>query len=568
MTEENQQISREQDEQVPMPEQRHETDDHARPIERAQEEKPGIGSDDPTAVPEPTAKELSPTQSPAGGEPTAAVPLVPGGPRDEVPKGAPPPWVPGGWGPWGPARTPSGFHSATGGAPSAPGQGGLRPPAGGGFVPGPSGGGGGPSWPGGGGGFGDPPGPQGPPGFSFGAAGWGSPQDHHRHLRRYRITSLVLAAALVALIGIGHVAWPSGSGTVPQSSQAPNVIVPGGSGGSSTPSGGPSNVNGIAAKVDPGLVDIDTSLYGGGEAAGTGMVLTPSGEVLTNNHVVEGATSIHATDIGNGKTYNVTVVGYDISRDVAVLQLQGASGLQTVSLGNSSNVKVGDQVVGIGNAGGVGGTPSAVGGTVTALNQSITATDQGSGASEQLSGLIETDADIQAGDSGGPLVNTSGQVIGMDTAASQTFQFETQGAQAYSIPINEAVTISKQIEAGNGSTTVHIGPTAFIGVQVTPASSAGSGFPFGNIFGSPGGSAPVSSGAAIVQVEPGTPAAQAGLTAGDVIVSFGGQSVTSPSQLTNLLIQYHPNQQVQIGWVDSSGQHHSATIQLATGPVA
>src|SRR5579875_2312933 len=114
MTEENQQISREQDEQVPMPEQRHETDDHARPIERAQEEKPGIGSDDPTAVPEPTAKELSPTQSPAGGEPTAAVPLVPGGPRDEVPKGAPPPWVPGGWGPWGPARTPSGFHSATG----------------------------------------------------------------------------------------------------------------------------------------------------------------------------------------------------------------------------------------------------------------------------------------------------------------------------------------------------------------------------------------------------------------------------------------------------------------------
>jgi len=124
------------------------------------------------------------------------------------------------------------------------------------------------------------------------------------------------------------------------------------------------------------------------------------------------------TDVGNNKTYTASVVGYDRTKDVAVLQLHNASGLTTATLGNSSNASVGEDVVGIGNAGGTGGTPSAVGGTVTALNQSITASDDGDGTSEQLSGLIETNADIQPGDSGGSLVNTSGDVIGMDTAAS------------------------------------------------------------------------------------------------------------------------------------------------------
>ena len=183
----------------------------------------------------------------------------------------------------------------------------------------------------------------------------------------------------------------------------------------------------IATRVDPGLVDVVSTL--GDEqatAAGTGIVLTSNGEILTNNHVIDGATSIKVTDVGNGRTYTAKVVGYDASQDVAVIQLQNASGLTVASLGDSSTVQTGDSVTALGNAGGKGGTPSVASGTVTALNQSITASDEGSGNSEQLTGLIETNADIQPGDSGGSLVNAYGQVIGMDTAASSGTQFQSQ----------------------------------------------------------------------------------------------------------------------------------------------
>ena len=105
-------------------------------------------------------------------------------------------------------------------------------------------------------------------------------------------------------------------------------------------------------------------------------MLTSTGEVLTNNHVIESATSIKVTDAGNGRTYPATVVGYDSSGDIAVLQLQGASGLRTVMLGNSSKVTVGEKVIALGNAGGRGGTPAVAAGKVTGLGESITATDQ------------------------------------------------------------------------------------------------------------------------------------------------------------------------------------------------
>ena len=248
-------------------------------------------------------------------------------------------------------------------------------------------------------------------------------------------------------------------------------------------------MNAIAAKVDPGLVDINTTLgYAQQQAAGTGIVISSNGVILTNNHVINGATKISVTDVGNQKTYTAKVVGYDRSHDIAVLQLQNASGLQTAPLA-TSNASVGQNVVGVGNAGGTGGTPSAAGGTVTALNQSITASDQGDGTSEQLTGLIETNADIQPGDSGGALVNTSGQVIGVDTAASAGFSFQfngqSQGNQGFAIPINTALSVARQIEAGNSSSTVHIGETAFLGVEISPQGGSGSSDNggFGGVFG-------------------------------------------------------------------------------------
>ena len=237
-------------------------------------------------------------------------------------------------------------------------------------------------------------------------------------------------------------------------------------------------------------------------------MLTSTGEILTNNHVIDGATSIKVTDIGNGRTYTAKVVGYDASQDVAVIQLQNASGLTVASLGDSSTVRTGDNVVALGNAGGKGGTPSVAAGTVTALNQSITASDEGSGNSEQLTGLIETNADIQPGDSGGSLVNAYGQVIGMDTAASSGTQTQSQSGQtaeqAFAIPINEATSIAKQIAAGTTSTNVHIGATGFLGIESQPASQgSGDSGGFGVL------AAPVVPAASAASVAPTAPAASA-----------------------------------------------------------
>ena len=272
------------------------------------------------------------------------------------------------------------------------------------------------------------------------------------------------------------------------------------------------------------------------------------------------------------------MVGYDRTKDIAVLQLHNASGLQTATLGNSSNASVGEDVVGIGNAGGTGGTPSAAGGTVTALNQSITASDEGDGTSEQLSGLIETNANIQPGDSGGSLVDTSGQVLGIDTAASAGFSFQSndqsQGNQGFAIPINTALSIARAIEAGSGSSTVHIGETAFLGVEISARPSGSSGGAaatvargFGGIFGGNSGNTGSSvAGASVAGVVTNGPAQEAGLAQGDVITSLGGKTIGSANDLTNAIGEYHPGDKVTVGWTDSSGQTHTATVQLSSGP--
>jgi S1-C subfamily serine protease len=347
----------------------------------------------------------------------------------------------------------------------------------------------------------------------------------------------------------------------------------------------PLSASQIAQRVDPALVDVVSTLGNqGASAAGTGIVLTSDGTVLTNNHVIRGATSIKVTDVGNGRTYTAKVVGYDASKDVAVIQLQNASGLTTANLGDSSSVQSGDAVTALGNAGGKGGTPSVATGAVTALNQSITASDEGSGAnSEQLTGLIETNADIQPGDSGGALVNSYGEVIGMNTAASSGTQFQSESgqsaAQAYAIPVDNAESIAKQIEAGQGSSTVHIGATGFLGIE-TDGSNSGSGSGdsggfggFGGGFGGQGdgsgtNGSGTSDGVTIAGTLSGSAAANAGLTAGDTITSVGGQAVSSTSDIQQALVKYHPGDKISVSWADQSGQSQTATVTLASGPAA
>jgi S1-C subfamily serine protease len=319
--------------------------------------------------------------------------------------------------------------------------------------------------------------------------------------------------------------------------------------------------------VDPGLVDINTNLsYQDEQAAGTGMVLTPSGEILTNNHVIDGATSISVTDVGNGKTYSAKVVGYDRTGDVAVIKLVGASGLQTVTT-SSGTAAVGQAIVGVGNAGGTGGTPSAAGGSVTALDQSITASDDGGGNAESLSGLIEVNAGIEPGDSGGSLVDTQGQVLGMDTAASADSGYQVSATQAYAIPIQTALSIAQKIDSGQASSTVHIGATGFLGVGVGSSSDTSGGF--GDTSGSGSGSGSgSSSGAVVSQVLANSAAGQAGVVEGDVITAVNGKSVGSASDLSNLLEPEHPGDTVQLQWTDQSGQTHTAAVTLGNGPPA
>ncbi len=335
------------------------------------------------------------------------------------------------------------------------------------------------------------------------------------------------------------------------------------------------------AQEQTGVVDVDTVLdYGTGQAAGTGVVLTPAGEILTNNHVVQGSTSISVTDVTSGRTYTARVVGTDATDDVAVLQLDGASGLTPAGLASpaaQAAVGPGTAVTAVGNAGGTGGTPSAAGGTVVALGRTITAADETSSNSENLSGLIEVQAGVESGDSGGPLY-ANGAVVGIDTAASTSEGPEYRTAAdsgsatpttGYAIPIGTALQIAGQITSGVRNGTVHQGYPAFLGVQV--ASDAASAADAGGAEATgpdATGATDSQDGAPIAGVVTGSPAASAGLTAGDVIVSVDGQSISGADQLSSALAGHRVGDQVRVGWLDQSGTTHTATITLAAGPAA
>jgi len=360
-----------------------------------------------------------------------------------------------------------------------------------------------------------------------------APRRPHHRVLAIAVTLTVMAAAMLVLVAVYNaVHGPAKPAAAPASPSA----------------------SALAARVDPGLVDVTATLgYQRAISAGTGMVLTPSGRVITNNHVIEGATAITVTDVGNHRTYTAAVVGYDQSQDIAVLQLAAASALKTVPPSTASAATAGEKVLALGNAQGRGGTPAAAAGTITALGQSITATDQSAGNSEQLTGLIQTDVPLQPGDSGGPLVSPAGQVIGMNTAGSSQYQISSGAAQAFAIPASQAAPVAAAIAAGQASAAVHIGATAFLGAQVV---SYGIQVP-GN---------PAIAGAGVAGITPGTAAARVGLVPGDVIVSIGGHAVTSAISLRSVMDAYHPGDTASLHWVDQAGQAHTAAIVFTAGP--
>jgi S1-C subfamily serine protease len=355
------------------------------------------------------------------------------------------------------------------------------------------------------------------------------------------VVSLALVGTLLAFSGGPQTAAP----TIPST----GATVP------LSPSGNSSGATG-ASPVGT-VVDINTSQQVLGAdglrplGAGTGMVLTADGEILTNNHVVEGASSIQVTIPGHGSS-TATVVGVDPTDDVALLQLNSASGLATVTLGDSSTVQVGDPITAIGNAFGRGGPPTATTGTVAAVHRSITAQDPSGNNSERLNDVIQIAADVHPGDSGGAVLNAQGQVVGIITAGPSNSSGNGTG---FAIPINSAIGIVNEIRAGHGSSEILLGERGFMGVAVQPVDPAAAAqLGLGD-----------TSGVLVAGVQPGSPAAKVGMTAPAVIRSIDGQAINTLDELGAAIHSKVPGEQIQVTWIDQQGQH-SATVTLSSGP--
>jgi S1-C subfamily serine protease len=346
--------------------------------------------------------------------------------------------------------------------------------------------------------------------------------------------------------------YPSSPGaTTPGSGSAPSTVLP--QQGSTSTGTATLDTTAATAAQQTGVVLVSTVLgYQSAEAAGTGVLLTSDGLVVTNNHVVEGATEITVTIGTSGETYTATVVGTDATADVAVLQLQDAAGLTTAALDDDApSVAVGDAVTAVGNAEG-GGVLLAAAGTVTGTEESITTQAEGVSSGESLTGLIEVDADVVSGDSGGPLLDDEGEVIGITTAASSG----SSDITGYAIPVEDVLDVVTQIVAGEDSATITLGYPAFLGVQLATGATT-----------TPG-SVGTTAGATIAGVVDGTPAAEAGLAAGDTVTAVDGTAVADADALSTLLATYAPGDQVTLTWIAADGTAQTATVTLVEGPAA
>ena len=422
--------------------------------------------------------------------------------------------------------------------------------------------------------------------------------------RRVGLLSYIAVALVAGALGAGSVValyHPAANSSAAPSAQ-PRAPVPLPSTAVPVPSNdGTGTATGSMSKVGQGIVIINTTLqYSSERAAGTGMVINAGdGLVLTNNHVIENATKITATVAATGQNFLAKVVGYDVTGDIALIQLQHPSGLHQVPVGDSGKVRTGDVVTALGNAEGQSKIVPATG-HITGVNRSITASDQGGTVtSETLHGMLQTDAGIVSGDSGGPLVSAAGRVIGMDTAGNDVRYPDQQAAAGFAIPINTALSVAREIVAGHASSTISIGYPPFIGIYVGQGTSSDpqqqaaaqqqqnnggfGGFGGGNGFsGNGSGSqscysndsdlpvpntiAPVSSGTLVVGTICGSPAAVAGVSAGSVITSVNGQAVGAPQTLHDALSKFRPGDTVSLTWVTPSGQHKTATMTLTAGP--
>jgi S1-C subfamily serine protease len=299
-----------------------------------------------------------------------------------------------------------------------------------------------------------------------------------------------------------------------------------------------------ARTVRTGVVLVDANLGHGNRTEGTGIVLTRSGEILTNNHVIEGATSVRVTVPETGRTYDADILGYDMRVDAAVLQLRRAHGLRLAPT-LPRKPRIGQEVLAVG---GSTGTVQYSVGHITGLRQSVTANDE-TGGSERLRGLIEFDAGVEPGDSGGPLFDLRGNVVGVDTAGltkTNFYDLARRDHQSYAIPIGDALAVAHRIDTGQSSPTLHVGATAFLGIELDPKATR--------------------AGAVVAESVAGSPAARIGLGAGARITTVDGQTITGPERLVTVLLAKRPGDSIALVWRDRAGGTHSVSVKLEAGP--
>lgn len=364
-----------------------------------------------------------------------------------------------------------------------------------------------------------------------------------------------LRAGLLALSALVLLATGAGLALALEGAVTPQPSSNAGLYSASSPSGfiSPATTGELARRLDPAVVDIDTvveTASGSERVAGTGMIVKASGLVVTNNHVVEGARRI-TVRTSKGARLGATFVGADPATDVAVLRIEATRRFPTVRLGDSSRIAIGESVLAFGNALGLGGLPAVTGGTVSALDRSITAKSDTGEGTEHLRGMVETDVPIEPGNSGGPLVDASGIVIGMNTAAFSGGN-ATAAPFAFAIPINRVLTIARRIVDGASMSGIVLGRRAYLGIEGSTIALGGSDR---------------RSAVNVVQVEPSTPAASSGLSAGDLITAIDHVQVTSMTMLTRLIDEHRPGQCVTVTY-EAEGVLRTRIVSLTTAPAA
>jgi S1-C subfamily serine protease len=343
----------------------------------------------------------------------------------------------------------------------------------------------------------------------------------------------------------------------------------------------------IYARVEPSVVDVTAMLrYDDETASGTGFVIdTRVALVLTNNHVIRDATSVTVTVPGTGRSFPARIVGADVPADIAVLEIEPEPGLADAPLGDSATVSVGTAVIAIGNQAGADGSPVLAPGVISGTGRTIDAADGSAGFTETLHGMLATTARIEPGDSGGPLADSAGAVIGMDTAAG------TNGAApGYAIPISAALPIARQIAAGRPGPGIVLGIGGFLGVVAAATKAASppvqateenSRQTTAKVSRAPAACVPTEasasvpamvararSGALVDGVLCGSPAATAGIAAGDVITSADGRPVSSPDSLTAIVSGCQPGSVIPVTWMNTTGAIRTAMIRLGPEPAA